>query len=204
MKKVYLSGPMAGLPDHNFPAFHKWAKALREAGYEVINPAEINADHDGKTWEDCLRNDVKELCGCDAIALMPGWEKSKGENLELHIAHRLGLEVIHLPVEFDMIAHLYRQSDFSLKTFGPGPRVEGVVDHIRKELVEVEESNGALSEWVDVIILAFDGAWRSGATPEQIIGALVAKQEKNEFRSWPDWRTAELGKAIEHVRSETE
>jgi len=204
MKKVYLSGPMAGIQDHNFPAFHKWAKALREAGYEIINPAEINADHDGKTWEDCLRNDVKELCGCDAIALMPGWEKSKGANLELHIAHRLGLEVIHLPVEFDMIAHLYRQSGFSLKTFGPGPRVEGVVDHIRKELVEVEESNGALSEWVDVIILAFDGAWRSGATPEQIIEAVVAKQEKNEFRAWPDWRTAEPGKAIEHVRSETE
>ena len=54
---------------------------------------------------------------------------------------------------------------------------------------------------MDVIILAMDGAWRSGNTPEQIIAAIVAKQAKNERRTWPDWRTAQLGKAIEHVRS---
>lgn len=48
--------------------------------------------------------------------------------------------------------------------------------------------------------LAFDGAWRSGHTPEQIVAAIEAKQTKNEGRTWPDWRTAEPGKAIEHVR----
>ena len=58
-----------------------------------------------------------------------------------------------------------------------------------------------LPEWVDVIILGFDGAWRSGATPEQIVAAIVAKQTKNEGRRWPDWRTADRGKAIEHDRS---
>jgi hypothetical protein len=58
-----------------------------------------------------------------------------------------------------------------------------------------------LSEWVDVILLALDGAWRSGASPEQIAFAIAAKQIKNESRKWPDWRTAEPGKAIEHVRA---
>ena len=58
-----------------------------------------------------------------------------------------------------------------------------------------------LPEWVDVIILGFDGAWRSGATPEQIVAAIVEKQTKNEGRKWPDWRTADRGKAIEHDRS---
>lgn len=43
---------------------------------------------------------------------------------------------------------------------------------------------------------------RAGYTPEQIVAALVAKQEKNESRQWPDWRTAEPGKAIEHLRGE--
>lgn len=100
----------------------------------------------------------------------------------------------------DLIKHLHRQRDWSQRTFGPGDRTEGVLDHIRKELEEIEAEPGDLSEWIDVAILAFDGAWRSGYSPEQIVEALVAKQEKNESREWPDWRTAEPGKAIEHIR----
>lgn len=197
--RVYLSGPMAGLPEHNFPAFHAHAKKLREAGYDVVNPAEI--DNAGKTWEGCLRADLREMCTCDAIALMPGWETSKGANLELHVAHRLGMKVLHLPPQFDLVTHLRRQADFSARTFGPGARVEGVTDHIAKELQEVRDSGGALAEWVDVIILGLDGAWRSGASPEQIVAAIEAKQTKNEGRTWPDWRTAPAGKAIEHDRT---
>ena len=106
--------------------------------------------------------------------------------------------------KFDLVKHLYRQRDFSRKTFGPGDRTEGVVDHIRKELCEIEHDPDDIEEWVDVIILAFDGAWRAGWAPEQIVEALVAKQMKNEGRVWPDWRTAPAGKAIEHVRETSE
>ncbi|MFY2570146.1 dATP/dGTP pyrophosphohydrolase domain-containing protein [Achromobacter ruhlandii] len=102
---------------------------------------------------------------------------------------------------FDFVAHLARQSEFSARTFGPGARVAGVCDHIRKELIEVETSGGDLKEWVDVIILGLDGAWRSGATPQEIISAIVAKQAKNEARTWPDWRTVDPNKAIEHQRT---
>jgi hypothetical protein len=101
---------------------------------------------------------------------------------------------------FDFAAHLRRQAEFSSRTFGPGARVEGVTDHIAKELIEVRDSGGALAEWIDVVILGLDGCWRSGATPDEIIGAMVAKQTKNEGRSWPDWRSADPDKAIEHDR----
>ncbi|CAB3914103.1 hypothetical protein LMG26841_05153 [Achromobacter dolens] len=102
---------------------------------------------------------------------------------------------------FDFVAHLVRQAEFSARTFGPGARVAGVCDHIRKELIEVETSGGDLKEWVDVIILGLDGAWRSGATPQEIIAAIVAKQAKNEARTWPDWRAVDPNKAIEHQRT---
>jgi hypothetical protein len=72
--------------------------------------------------------------------------------------------------------------------FGPGKRTLGVIDHIRKELDEIHQAPEDLSEWADVIILAFDGAWRTGAEPQEIIDAIKAKQTKNEKRSWPDWR----------------
>lgn len=101
---------------------------------------------------------------------------------------------------FDMRLHLQRQREWSEKTFGPGERSKGVVDHIRKELCEIEAAPLDLTEWIDVVILALDGAWRAGYSPDEIISALVAKQTKNEGRQWPDWRTAEPGKAIEHVK----
>ncbi|PAS91980.1 MAG: hypothetical protein CGU28_17150 [Candidatus Dactylopiibacterium carminicum] len=105
------------------------------------------------------------------------------------------------PVAFDLIAHLQRQQLFSLNTFGPGIRTAGVSDHIRKELLEIEKAPADVTEWVDVILLAFDGAWRCGASPEQIASAIAAKQTKNECRNWPDWRTADPNKAIEHVKA---
>ena len=104
--------------------------------------------------------------------------------------------------DFCLVTHLRRQAQWSEKTFGPGERTVGVIDHIRKELVEIEAKPTDLSEWIDVVILALDGAWRSGHSPENIVAGLIAKQAKNESRTWPDWRTAEPGKAIEHVRNE--
>ncbi|RPA65772.1 DUF550 domain-containing protein [Gordonia oryzae] len=96
--------------------------------------------------------------------------------------------------------HLERQREFSLRTFGPGQRLAGVLDHIRKELKEIEDSPDDITEWADLIILAFDGAMRSGHEPQDIIDAIKTKQTKNEQREWPDWRTQDPNKAIEHVR----
>lgn len=100
----------------------------------------------------------------------------------------------------NLIRHLYRMKRFSEKTFGPGERSAGICGHIKKELKEIEDSPFALMEWIDVVILALDGAWRAGYSPEEITAALEAKQTKNEGRQWPDWKSAEPGKAIEHIR----
>lgn len=100
-----------------------------------------------------------------------------------------------------LIKHLYRQIAFSLKAFGPGARTEGVVDHICKELKEVLAAPHDLEEWTDLILLSLDGAWRAGYTPEEVADSVTAKLAKNEARTWPDWRTADPTKAIEHIRS---
>lgn len=100
----------------------------------------------------------------------------------------------------NFVEHVRQQREFSERTFGPGNRTKGVLDHIRKEIRELEAEPYDLEEWIDIIILAIDGAWRSGYTPEEIAGKLAAKQIKNESRKWPDWRTAPKDQAIEHVR----
>jgi hypothetical protein len=111
----------------------------------------------------------------------------------------------------DLKQHLLRQMAWSHANFGPGERTQGVIDHIKKELDEVEKANGDSSEWVDVVILALDGLTRRLAfcngsrndpdyVAETAINMIRGKQTKNEGRVWPDWRTAPADKAIEHVR----
>lgn len=103
-------------------------------------------------------------------------------------------------MSFDLEAHINRQRLWSGKAFGPGPRTKGIIEHIRKELLEIEAEPNDLFEWIDVVILALDGAWRTGALPEDIIATLAAKQLKNEKRSWPDWRTISQDEPSEHLK----
>ena len=106
-------------------------------------------------------------------------------------------------MQFDLVAHLKRQIGFSKEAYGPARpgALEGVIDHIENELIEVKADPTDLKEWVDLIILSFDGAWKCGYTAEQICVAIEAKQTINENRTWPDWRTCPANKAIEHDRS---
>lgn len=85
---------MTGIADYNYPAFHAAAHALREAGHEVVNPAELNA---GRTeWLLCMRRSVAALTECQTLALLPGWEGSPGSHLELYLAHRLSMRITKL------------------------------------------------------------------------------------------------------------
>lgn len=90
---VYLSGPMTGIEEYNHPAFHAAAADLREKGFEVISPAEI--EHPIHTWESCMRKDIMELMNAEKVAVLPGWEKSKGAKIEVYLALDLGMEVIN-------------------------------------------------------------------------------------------------------------
>lgn len=100
----------------------------------------------------------------------------------------------------DLIKHIQEQIKFSSKTFGPGRRTKGLIDHIRKELKEIEAEPDDLEEWIDLLTLAIDGAWRAGHTPSQIDGGLTRKRVKNIGRDWPDWESIGEDKAIEHLK----
>lgn len=98
-------------------------------------------------------------------------------------------------------SYFERQINWSRETFGPSLRTKGVIEHIRKELREIEQEPHDLSEWIDVVILAMDGFWRHGGNAADLLPALLAKQVKNMARVWPDWRTRSEDQAIEHDRS---
>ena len=89
-KKVFICGPMTGLPDNNFSVFNATARFYRKAGFEVFNPAE-NGPLD--THANYLRASIQQVCQCDIIHMLPGWESSEGACAELAVAKVCGLDL---------------------------------------------------------------------------------------------------------------
>jgi hypothetical protein len=94
--RIYIAGPMTGLPEYNFPAFNAAAKLLRAAGWHVENPAE-HGHVEGAGWSDYLRWDLTRIATVSTMYLLPGWKKSKGARLEVTVARELGIELICAP-----------------------------------------------------------------------------------------------------------
>lgn len=115
-RKIYIAGPMRGIPFFNFPLFNQVAESLRFQGWEVFNPAErdqevhgtdISAgnaegseqqaeqDH-GFDLRRALADDTSWIClHADAIYMLPGWENSKGAIAEHSLAYALGLDIFY-------------------------------------------------------------------------------------------------------------
>lgn len=91
--RVYIAGPMTGLDDFNYPAFHEQARALRASGYDVVNPAESFGGDQSLPWDEYLKDALKRMLECDAVSFLPGWEKSKGATLEFNTARAVGLGI---------------------------------------------------------------------------------------------------------------
>ena len=108
MNKVYLAGPMSNIAQFNFPKFYEVTEKLRKLGYDVVSPAELDANTDpeivkdalaskdgkhidkgvaGHTWGDLLARDVKLLSdtGITGIVFLPGWQRSRGARLEASV-----------------------------------------------------------------------------------------------------------------------
>ncbi len=103
---LYLAGPMRGIAFYNFPMFDRVAAALRDVGYEVINPADEDRKEDnfdptlepkfanpaycvvqpGMDFGKIIRRCFEAVMRCDEIVLLPGWENSVGAIAELFIA----------------------------------------------------------------------------------------------------------------------
>ena len=92
--KIYIAGPMTGLPDLNFPAFKHNADRLRMAGFRVNSPHELNLPAD-TPWADCMRPALKSMLDCDIIFMLNGWSSSRGAQVEFALAQKLGFGVIY-------------------------------------------------------------------------------------------------------------
>ena len=94
--KIYIAGPMTGYEDSNYPLFNEVATVLRDAEWEVINPAEWEPEVSptfsfNRKLAIYLREDFEKLSTCGHVVFLPGWADSIGANCELFLAQMLGL-----------------------------------------------------------------------------------------------------------------
>lgn len=90
--KIYIAGPMTGLPGFNYAAFNEAEVKLRDSGHEVANPAS-NPAPEGGDWRDYMRLALRQMVTCDAVALLPDWQSSRGAKIEVGLAIDLDMPV---------------------------------------------------------------------------------------------------------------
>jgi hypothetical protein len=90
--KIYISGPISGLPNYNFEAFREAEENIAEKGHVAINPHTVCTNISGG-WDEYMRADIRALMTANAILMLPGWEKSRGAIIEFWLATELGMRV---------------------------------------------------------------------------------------------------------------
>lgn len=110
MSTVFIAGPMTGLPEYNYPLFHRVGERLEEYGFDVRSgahdyctggrkhkrtpPDPKNADDHGYY----LRESLRELLLSDVYLTLPGWEDSKGAQMEVQVAKAIGMPNLTLDI----------------------------------------------------------------------------------------------------------
>ena len=95
--RLYIAGPMTGLPEFNYPAFRVAEAQLRALGFDVLNP--VNAEDHNPTpgepqaWDWYMRHALRMVIDAEGLAVLPNWWKSRGAMLEVQVATALGMPV---------------------------------------------------------------------------------------------------------------
>lgn len=108
LKHIYLSGPMTGLPEGNYPAFFRYEEFLLSLGWQVSNPARINPHPPGKDVDEQTRaqsiwRDLEAVRDSDCMAVMPGWENSIGARAEMFLARSLNHPIFDIETGEEII-----------------------------------------------------------------------------------------------------
>jgi hypothetical protein len=94
-KRIYISGPMDGVPDYA-EQFAITAQMLEDLGYEVVNPAAVSGVlPPNLPWVTYIDIDLALLKACNCIYMMPAWVGSKGAVIERTYAEKLGLKIYY-------------------------------------------------------------------------------------------------------------
>lgn len=202
--RIYIAGPMRGCPEHNIPAFRSAARRLREFGLDVVSPAEVGEawagpDQNSQPAEAWMREDLKALVTCNAMACLPGWEASTGARCKVAVALTLGFRFYSLdgwplvPPERVVIQGGYERSPGLIESIDglfeevrawqrstfPAATRHSVATHLLEEAQELHAAPDDDEEVADVAMLL--AGMMGGA---QLVWAVRRKLELCKLRKW--------------------
>ena len=95
--RIYIAGPMTGMPEYNVPAFKAATDLLRKHNYRVISPHEHLGVQDDTELEYAriLAYDIMLIAGCRSIVLLDGWNDSKGAKLECYYCESTNKQIVY-------------------------------------------------------------------------------------------------------------
>jgi len=134
--KVYLAGPMRGIPYFNFPAFHEAQALLAYHGFDVFNPARRDEEA-GLVWSECPEGSEEEMerqCfdisaallediqyvmyEAEAVVLLDGWNESDGAVTEASVASMMGKKLFSMSADGELHeVQLFNPRYINLRTY---------------------------------------------------------------------------------------
>lgn len=168
----YLSGPMTGIPQFNFPRFKEVAQKLRDQGYNIISPAELDdpdteaaamastdgapgsGSANGESYEDFLGRDliICSLPTCVGMICMEGWHNSRGARGESWVIAYLKKEMLEYDDSAGSIVLTSINRDERLAELGVPDFAAGAVPKDRPGLLTVAATSDEqeIAEYVDL------------------------------------------------------
>ena len=132
--KLYIAGPMAGIEQMNYPAFAKATAELRELGFDVLSPHEIDDrfphrahyNDPQEEWLWYMIQCIPMVFEVQMLVLLDGWFNSRGAQIERQIA-----ECRNIPI-YEYTSTRFRESLLIIQTLNAGkdqfePRTGGLV-----------------------------------------------------------------------------
>lgn len=110
--RVYLAGPMTGYPEFNATGFAEGERYAKSQGWDVASPQNTDPAHEGlcpdgdrhttdagsHPYPCWIKASLRMMLDCDAVLMLPGWEKSRGARLERSVAETCSMPVHEMPV----------------------------------------------------------------------------------------------------------
>lgn len=106
MKRIYISLPITGHEDtyesrlqEAVKTAESYARYMKYDKFEIITPKDVAYKVDDEisipTYTDYLLACLEAIVDCDEVFVCDGWDESKGCQIEVHFALKLGIEVVY-------------------------------------------------------------------------------------------------------------
>ena len=157
IKEIYVCGPVTGRPwievaEHFDANERRIIVAAFENKIKIAARNPTSFCQPDLEWHRAIRRCVRELLDCNGIALLQGWQFSRGAKLELSLAQSLKIPVVYIepPAGPEDLAEVFIAAPETIRYYNARQsqlRQEGVEESLAEERAAAEMANRYLDPY---------------------------------------------------------